>query len=172
MIDRAVYSYWNIDGQLNTSGFSTFRDFLATISLSVLTSREHFKEIGFVTNGFGKKVFIDLLNLPFDDVSLTLDENSKVKRIWWAYSKLCAYAEQDKPFVHIDNDAFLWDGLPRDLKNGKLCFQSLETPFKEEYGWYVHLLKAAERCGYFPKLVKDNPVDFAFNCGICDLGWV
>lgn len=167
MIDRCVYSYWNVEGESNTSAFLTFRDFLASITLSMLVSKRNFNEVALVTNDFGKKVLIDRLELPFTEVNLELNNQQNLSKLWWAYTKLKAYSIQEKPFVHIDNDSVLWDGLPKELSESKMCFQSIETPFEDGYGWYKHLLKTAEKAGYFPQLVKENPVDYSFNCGIC-----
>lgn len=167
MIKRCVYSYWNTKGESNSSGFNTFRDFLASITLSVLISKKHFEEVVFVTNSFGKKVLIDKLGLPFTDYTIELDRHKNLNKLFWAYTKIYAYSIQDKPFCHIDNDLYLWNGLPDDLKESKLCFQSIETPFESGYGWYKHLLEASKKAGYFPELIKNNPVDYSLNCGIC-----
>ena len=166
MINRVVYSYWNPDGYSNTSGYKKFEDFLASISLSVQFSKKHFKEVVLVTNSFGKEVLIDKLGLQFDDVNLEFDKWSHVNRIWWGWFKVLAYSLQNKPFIHIDNDAYFINKPREEILTSKLCFQSIETPFADGYGWYVPLLKKAATLPYFPQIIKENPVGYAYNCGI------
>lgn len=173
MIDRLVYSYWNPDGFSNTSGYEKFDDFLMSISLSLNVSRKHFKETVLVTNSFGKELLIDKLKLPFDIVSTEFDKYNHLHRMWWGWFKVLAYSLQDKPFIHIDNDAFFIDKPSSEVLNAKLCFQSIETPFEGGYGWYKHLLPVSSKAPRYPKVVLDNPVGYAFNCGIAggnDLG--
>lgn len=167
MIERGVYSYWNPDGESNTSGFNSFRDFLVSITLSILTSKKHFKEISLVTNNFGYKVLFEKLKLPIDIISNELEKLNTINRLFWAYSKIYTYSIQNKPFIHIDNDVFLWDSISKEMKESRLCFQSLETPFEGGYGWYNGLLEVSSKAGYFPQIVKDNPVGYSLNCGLC-----
>ena len=161
---KAVYTHWNLER--NANGFNSFKDFLMTMMLSVLTSRKNFDKVELFTNSFYKKILVDEIGMPFTKVHITLDHFNNLGKIWWGYCKVHTYSLQTEPFFHIDNDAFLWDGLPPELKDCKMFFQSIETPFEEGYGWYKPLLEFSKCVPVFPKLIRNNPVDFAFNCGV------
>lgn len=167
MIQKAVYTYWNKDrSYTNTSGFSTLRDFLASITLSVLLSKQHFGEVELVSDVFGKGLLINKLGLPFTSFNPVLERWSGLDRHWWGLTKIIAYKEQKVPFIHVDNDAYIIDKPSEKFLDGKLCFQSLEAPFSGWYGWYRPLLERAKNAKSYPEVVKNYPTDYAFNCGV------
>src|SRR4029077_502271 len=43
---------------------------------------------------------------------------------WWALGKLYAYRAQREPFVHLDNDVFLWQPLPDRVESAPLFAQN------------------------------------------------
>lgn len=92
----------------------------------------------------------------------------EVSRYFWAYGKLLAYNEQKVPFVHLDNDVFLWKPLPDRILKARLCFQSHEPFKKVGYKYYDELKPCFYHAPVRPQVVVDNEVsDFAYNCGIC-----
>ena len=168
MIKKAVFSYFNPDESFgNKCGFSRYSDFLFTTALSILCASRHFKEVQFISSDWGVDM-ISQLNLPITSYSDRLNEMKAVDRHFWAYGKLLAYCEQTQPFVHIDNDVFLWDALAPRILNAKLCFQSHEPFDGDGYQYYNMLKKCWGRAVVKPQAIFDNPVDdFAYNCGIC-----
>ncbi len=168
MIQRAVFSYFNPDEHYaNRCGFMKFSDFLYTTALSVHCAAQHFKEVHFVSSDWGINL-LEPLGLPVTKYTRTLNKMKDVSKFFWAYGKLIAYAEQKKPFVHIDNDVFLWDPLPDRILNAELCFQSHEPFEKPGYGWYNQLKKPWNEAPVRPQKILDNEItDFAYNCGIC-----
>jgi hypothetical protein len=168
MIRTAVFSYFNPDESFgNRCGFIKYSDFLFTTALSVLCASRHFKEVQFITSDWGIDV-IKPLGLPVTHYSNKLNEMKQVSKYFWAYGKLLAYNEQTKPFVHLDNDVFLFDPLPLRILKAKLCFQSHEPFNKEGYMYYNMLKKCWVKAPVRPQAIVDNEVtDFAYNCGIC-----
>jgi hypothetical protein len=168
MIKKAVFSYFNAEESFgNKCGFSKFSDFLFTSALSIVCASKHFPEVQIISSSWG----VDLLkqfNLPVTDYSTKLNEMKKVSRFFWAYGKLLAYNEQKVPFVHLDNDVFLWEPLPKRILEAPLCFQSHE-PFKQPgYGYYRKLKPCFKVAPVKPRAIMENPVyDYAYNCGIC-----
>jgi hypothetical protein len=171
MIQKAVFSYFNPDESFgNRCGFMRYSDFLFTTALSVLCASRHFKEVQFISSDWGLDV-ITRLKLPITSYSDKLNEMKSVSRFFWAYGKLLAYCEQTQPFVHIDNDVFLFDPLPKRILNARLCFQSYEPFDKEGYMYYNMLKECWAKAPVRPQVIVDNEVtDFAYNCGICG-GW-
>lgn len=168
MIERAVFSYFNPDESFdNTAGFREFEDFLYTMSLAVAMSARQFSEVQVMSSVWGVNLFREL-GLPVTEYSIKLEDMKKVSRSFWAYGKLIAYASQSRPFVHIDNDIFLWDPLPKRILESELCFQSKEQFDLPGYGWYDMLRPCWAEAQVRPQIVVNNEVtDFAYNCGIC-----
>jgi hypothetical protein len=168
MIEKAVFSYFNHDESFgNRCGFMTFGDFLFTTSLSVLCASRHFKEVQIISSDWGNDVF-KAVQLPVTSYSNSLNQMKRVSKFFWAYGKLIAYCEQDKPFVHIDNDVFLNNPLPERILMARLCFQSHEPFHLKGYHYYNLLKNSWREAPVRPKSIVDNEVtDFAYNCGIC-----
>lgn len=166
-IQKAVHSYWNHSkSEDNFSGFASFKDMLASTILSLLIAKPYFEEFELVTNNYGKSILIDKLDLPYTSVRTDLNKWDNLNPIFWGFMKICAYAIQDKPFLHIDNDVYLITKPSEEFLNGKLCFQSIETPFEDFYGWYKILLETAKKAKSFPNIINKHGVDYAFNCGV------
>jgi hypothetical protein len=168
MINRAIFSYFNPDEDFgNRSGFMKYSDFLFTTALSVLCASRLFKEVQIISSSWG----VDMLsqfNLPVTSYSDRLNEMKDVSPYFWAYGKLIAYCEQTTPFIHIDNDVFIWKPLPERILNARLCFQSHEPFDKAGYKYYNMLKPCFNMAPVKPTAIKKNPVtDFAYNCGIC-----
>jgi len=168
MIRKAVFSYFNPDESFgNRCGFMKYSDFLFTTALSVLCASRHFKEVQFISSDWGNDV-IKSLDLPITSYSDKLNEMKSVSKYFWAYGKLLAYNEQTVPFVHLDNDVFLWDPLPPRILKARLCFQSHEPFDLPGYDYYARLKKPWAKAPVRPQAIVDNEVmDFAYNCGIC-----
>ena len=80
--------------------------------LSLRLAQQHYPDTLLVTDTPGKELLTGRLGLEFAEVSTELDRLRDVDHGWWAMGKLVAYAMQDRPFVHIDTDVFLWKALP------------------------------------------------------------
>jgi hypothetical protein len=164
MINKAVFSYICKE-EKSPSGYNTFKDMCLSLALSVNVAKRHFEKIELITNSYAADLFIDKLKLPFTSVLTEFDNYKELDSRWWGWGKVKAYSMQKEPFIHIDGDFFLWDKPSKDKLNAPLLFQSLETPFTGGYSWYEKLLEIP--VPNFPKIIKDNPVDYAFNCGVC-----
>ncbi len=57
--------------------------------------------------------------------------------------KLAAYARQTEPFVHIDNDVFLWRPLPAEVLDAGVLFQNPE-----------YFVPGAPECYYEPQVAE------------------
>jgi len=164
---KAVYSYWTDGMSINTvnAGFNNLADMAEVMTLSIRMLKRfnpRITEVEFVTNTIGKQMFSDRYPVPFDRVCVALDAlNGKCNHDHWAYAKICAYALQAEPFVHIDNDVILWKPLSDELLESPLFFQNKEmvathTGYAVMLDWFH---------GHLPKGIGKN-VDWAYNCGV------
>jgi hypothetical protein len=124
---RAVWSFWS--EPYRTRSGRTWREplhhYLAW-GLTLRLARQHYPETVLVTDTAGKALLVDALELPFTEVSTELDRLRDVDPGWWALGKLVAYRLQDRPFVHLDSDVFLWKPLPAGLIDARVFTQCPE----------------------------------------------
>jgi hypothetical protein len=95
-------------------------------ALSVETARKHFARTKLVTDAAGMAMLVDGVGIAFDDVRLDLSEIEEFDPVWRILGKIQAYRTQDEPFVHIDNDVFLWKGLPERVVRADVLAQNPE----------------------------------------------
>jgi hypothetical protein len=94
--------------------------------LSLHAARRHYPDTVLITDLAGKRLLVDRLGLQFADVSTELERLRDADPAWWALGKLLAYSMQDRPYVHIDTDVFLWKPLPATLVAAPVFTQSPE----------------------------------------------
>jgi hypothetical protein len=125
---RAIWSLWSkpLRARRRPGWLSPKHHLLAWV-LSVELGRRHYPDCALMTDDAGAAMLVDGLGLRFRTVSLALNALDDHDPDWWAIGKLYAYAAQHEPFVHIDNDVFLWDRLPMALEHADVFGQHPET---------------------------------------------
>ena len=134
---RAVWSYWSkpFRDQHGCPWTSPTHHLLSWV-LSLQVARPHFETTMLVTDAEGARLLIDGLGLPFDHVSTELDSLHNLDSRWWVLGKLLAYSMQEQPFVHIDNDVYLWEPLPPRILTADILGQNLERFEFDRDSWY------------------------------------
>jgi hypothetical protein len=124
---RAVWSFWSkpFQGYMGRTWLQPLHHCLAW-GLSLRLARRHYRETMLVTDLAGAVLLVDQLGLSFTHVSTELERIRKVDIGWWTMGKLLAYSLQDRPFVHLDTDVFLWKPLPRSLTDAPVFAQCPE----------------------------------------------
>ena len=142
--------------------------------LSCLQLRKFYDEVELVTDEEGHDLLINKLGLPYTTVNVTLDQLNGYDPDLWALGKLYAYRMQDKPFIHTDNDVFIWRRFDPDLESAPLLCQSREEGkgFAEMYS--SHFFPIVQHFDFYPEvldkaLLKNNEIK-AINAGILG-GW-
>ena len=151
-IEKIVYSLWTKpSGNIleNAVNWYSPKSQLLCLALTVLKSKEFFKEIELVTDSEGWEI-IKKLNLPFTSVKTILDDIPKEQHGFWALGKIYAYKAQDKPFVHLDNDAILWKGIPDWALNSEVFVQNTEDEKWFEDVYMPEVNHAKKILKYFP----------------------
>lgn len=158
---KFIYSLWTkpltVHGE--SLGFNSIDDFISSLILSVNVTKQNYKNIHFYTDEYGMKLIKPYLKqLPFKKIHVVLDEINWVPSQWWAYAKIHVYGLQTKPFIHIDNDAFLWEKIKKkDLIDNDVICQHLESYKWEGHNFYYgatkfykkHINKEMKRTGKF-----------------------
>lgn len=94
--------------------------------LSTESARRHYRTTELHTDDTGARMLVDGLGLEIDRVSTSLNTLDGHDTGWWALGKLYTYRAQREPFVHLDNDVFLWRPLPDRLESAPLLAQNPE----------------------------------------------
>jgi hypothetical protein len=133
---RAVWSFWTPPYN-GGRGFSWQQDRHHCLSwiVSVGVATQHFESTALHTDDAGATLLIDQLGLPFDHVSTSLNELHAADPDWWMQGKLHTYARQQEPFVHLDNDVYLFKSLPERLTSAPVLAQNPE-PVNAFAPWY------------------------------------
>lgn len=144
---------------------------LLSWALSVETARRHYPETSLVTDDKGLDLLVNKLGLTFTSVSTELNALDDHDPHWWALGKLYSYRLQKKPFVHIDSDVYLWNGLPGAMESSPLLCQNPEY-FVVNESWYhpEKFIKIKEAGGWVPEelswFMSLGPRQKAECCGI------
>jgi len=134
---RAVWSFWTkpFAGRCGIPWLSERTHLLAWV-LSLETARRHYPETVLVTDDEGAELLVGRLGLKFSQVSTELSSLADADPSWWVLGKLWTYRMQREPFVHIDNDVFLWARLPPEVEVAPVIGQNPEWfPLVPE-SWY------------------------------------
>ena len=126
-ITRSVWSFWTkpFETHKKSNWFSEKHHLFAWV-LSLETARKYYPETALVTDDAGAKILVDGIGLEFDSVSLELNALQASDPEWWVLGKLWAYRIQKKPFIHLDNDVFLWKALPERVTSAPVLAQNPE----------------------------------------------
>lgn len=146
-------------------GFISKRFFYFSWALSCLQLKEFYTDVELVTDSKGKHLLIDLLNLPYSQVNLSLDQLETEHEDLWALGKLKAYEIQKNPFIHVDSDVFIWSKFPQSVESALLVAQNFEPGVVEETRDIV--LSTYKNFNYFPYFMKKEPFYIKmYNAGI------
>jgi len=120
---KIVQSLW-------TAARQPSRDDAMRWALSFTLAKRHYGAVELHTDDYGKRFLVDQIGLDYDKVHLTLQELDK----WcppnvWALSKVVVFGElarQGEPFLHLDDDVFLFNRLPGRIECADVFAQCSE----------------------------------------------
>ncbi len=173
---KIIQSYWSLPstthdkdeyGRYN-GGFLSAKYNYMSWALSMLTLKRHYKKVELITDEAGKSLLMDTLHLPYNKVTVCLDELNHYHPKLWALGKVKAYQMQKEPFLHIDGDIYIWDKLGNASFHKKpLIAQSIDYDH-QTYSELKDSIKA--HFNFIPPEIaaqyqSDNPLH-AVNAGI------
>jgi hypothetical protein len=174
---KAVWSFWTKPFEAHHhSWWPSAKHHLLAWVLSLETARQHYPDTWLITDDAGARMLVDGIGLQFRRVSTELNALAQHDTDWWAAGKIYAYRMQTEPFVHIDNDVFLWKRLPARLERADVFAQNPESLvaatnyqpelldralsdawLPDEWRWYQRLSK---RQAYCCGILGGNCIDF------------
>ena len=159
-----IMSLWTkpcLEGK--SHGYNNKEEMIESLVVSANVVKRHYDEIHFYTDNLGMKWIEPYLKyLPFTKIVVCMDDMNWLDDKYWSLAKMYVYKLQKEPFIHIDNDVFLWDEFPKELFENDFFFQEIELFNELGRDFYLRGLS----------VFKDAlPSDFietdgAFNCGV------
>lgn len=147
------------------SGFPSQYYFAVSFWLSFMLARQWFSRVELVTDKAGAE-FVRKVGIPFNEISVELDEINHLRPELWAFGKMKTYAMQEESFLHLDYDVYLLK-RPDAVFHSDIITQSPEAIHE----WYYD-----ERIKHFDNNFKNLPVEwhsfrqnfdrYAYNVGI------
>jgi hypothetical protein len=170
---KILHSFWSKPGRAArgnriAGGWANPVYYYMSWALSCLQFRMFFDKVELVTDTFGKKVLVDLIGLPYTDVSTALDDLDDYPTDLWTMGKFRAYALQKEPFIHADGDVFLFRPFSENLLSSPLVAQHIEV----DYPYYKGILQQVRQYfDFIPDYILENIATFdlaanAYNAGI------
>ncbi|WP_268123911.1 DUF6734 family protein [Roseivirga pacifica] len=111
-------------------GWLTEKAFFISCMLSCLKLKEQYGKVHLITDQIGKSILIDKLKIPYTSWAVELDTLNDFSSELWAIGKIETYRLQKCPFIHFDNDVYLYKPLPRRLIEGDLIIQNFDQDSK------------------------------------------
>jgi hypothetical protein len=167
---RIIQSAWSCH-QANlltsNSGWLSPEYNLMSWTLSCLQLRQFYPEVVLYCDSPYKELLIEKLELPYSKVICSLDHLNKYHKGLWALPKIYSYSQQEKPFLHVDGDVFIWKPFDSSLMEANLIAQNMESATD----YYENIMNSLEKSlTYFPKeMIKEREVNnpiLAYNAGI------
>jgi hypothetical protein len=173
---RIIQSFWSLpafNGEETishasfTGGWLHLRYYLMSWAFSCLQLRKLYDEVELVTDRVGSTLLVEYLELPYTRVTLELENLNEYDPCLWAIGKIYAFGLQQRPFIHVDGDVFIWERFPHRLEQAELVAQNIEHNFP----FYRKLLQSlVDADAYIPPVIKNNYIDSncinAYNAGI------
>lgn len=161
------HSNQNVCQNRYQGGWLNYRYFLLSMAYSCLTISRHYPHLELYTDTFGKSLFKDILQLPYYRYHTILDDLSEVDEAFWAFAKVKTYSVQNEPFLHVDNDVFIWHPFPQNIISADVACQSIENI--DEFSltdYHLALDYIRKNVNSAPNIIRDSRCNIAYNMGV------
>jgi len=158
---KIVQSYWSKPvmetggrrgDDRQRGGWIDIRFHYMSWALSCLNFKKFYNEVELVTDSLGKEILINRIGLPYSHTMTVLDCYENEDPAVWAISKFHAYTLQKEPFIHADNDVFIWRTLT-ELEHKPLVVQNFEV----NVSFYKQIWKEiVDQFSYIPLCMRED----------------
>jgi len=126
---------------------------LMSWALSCLQIKKIYGAVDLYASSNAAKLLVDVLELPYTNLHITHDHLYVADERLWALPKILTYSLQEKSFLHLDGDVFIFKPFSDTLLSGGLIAQNVE----EATGYYTTTQRELiEHFSFFPVCVKDD----------------
>jgi hypothetical protein len=120
-------------------------------ALSCLQLKQFYDKVELVSDALGKYILIDKLQLPYDNVAISLNKLDDYDASLWALGKIYAYSIQQEPFLHVDSDIFISKRFDGRIHEAALVAQNRENNTPEYAQTFNDICK---KFNYVPPYLK------------------
>jgi hypothetical protein len=143
----------SINPFIHSFGWARPEYHLMSWALSCLQLKKLYNKVDLYCNNKAASLLRDELGLPYNNFHISHENLKIAHEKLWALPKILTYSLQDKPFLHLDGDVFLFDKLPASLLSSRLIAQNVE----EATDYYRETQKELiKHFSYFPNCVKTD----------------
>lgn len=147
-------------------GWINYRYCLLSIAYSCLTISRFYPKLELYTDDYGFDLFYNKLRLPYAKFYTSLN-NVDVDEALWAYGKVYTYSLQKEPFLHIDNDIFIWGKFSDDLMQSDVVVQNIEKISAGITDDYIAIMQyIRHNVLSAPAIIRNSSVSYALNMGV------
>lgn len=179
---NVIQSFWSkpafhnkheLSNKKKFAGWLQYKYFLYSICFSCLTIKRYHPKLMLYTDDKGYDLFFKKLRLPYQDISLALNDLKNEDPGLWVVGRFIALQQQQQPFIHVDTDVYLWKKLPRLSHSNSVITQSeisLPAPYKKSLEGIISKFRFVPSC----LLKKTDATTTVANIGIMggsDLGF-
>ncbi len=145
---KVIQSFWTKPAYHNSKdtnaryngGWPNQKHAFYSFALSALTINKFYTQTELYTDLRGKELFQSFLELPYSKIHTELDTLNNYNPKLWAIGKLMACAAQNEPFIHLDNDIFIWDKISYQIKDYDIIAQNIEEDFPNYGKAFAYML--------------------------------
>lgn len=159
---KIIQSFWSKPafGSISLSndsrsngGWINRKYYYFSLTLSCLKLLEFYDRVELYTDLVGKKLLIEVLQLPYTYCHTDLEKiNHLYNEYLWTIGKLFVYGLQSEPFIHVDNDIFIWSRFDERIHEASLVAQNPE--YNQDY--YQPIVQCLIRCFELPKWLMNE----------------
>ncbi len=162
---NALFSYYTKPALNNEKIYVNNAAFIYSWGLSVSLAKKYFTKVILVTDTAGKKLLIDELNLPFDEVDCSFDTITNININLFMYPKIFAMDKQIEPFIYLEYDVYLFKEI---INIPEIIVQSIEGFSISNNNYYNNLVNTLSEKGYNNSvfLNREESIDYGYNLGI------
>jgi uncharacterized protein DUF6734 len=125
---RLIQTFWSCRRNIleNSYGWLSPQYHLMAWTLSCLRLKEYYEDLHLYTDSPANEVLIQRIGLPYKKVHVVYDHIDERYKNFYALPKILTYSMQEKPFIHVDGDVFLWRRFSQKLEESDLIAQNIE----------------------------------------------
>ena len=158
---KIIQSYWSKPfelrskdgGLLNSGGWCAPVFYYMSHALSCLSLSKFYKNVELYTDAEGYDLLIKKLHLPYSNVHIVLDNLRDYPTSAWAVGKIYTYSLQTSPFIHVDNDVYIWKRFTDYIEEAQLLAQHNEHNYTFNR---AIILDVISKVSYLPDAIKKS----------------
>ena len=151
---KIIQSFWSKPFQGSGGWYDLIFHYISW-TFSCLKLLEFYDKVELITDKAGYDLLVNKLQLPYTWFQMCLNDIDHYDEGLWALGKIYTYSMQNEPFIHVDNDVFIWDKFPDRIESAQLIAQHFEYNYSYNRQSFLDLVQKGIKYDHFmePKVV-------------------